>query len=73
MMKSPLLFPITVAGLYTVIIVVSLIWNLWVHTAFDAPIVPWGIIIIVAVLTAGMSLFIAYAAKAFPVRRRSHD
>lgn len=54
MNQSPLLPFIKGSMLSILVVLAMLIWNLWLHGEFDAPVVPWTIVSIITVMAVGV-------------------
>lgn len=54
MNQSPLLPFIKGSMLSILAVLAMLIWNLWLHGEFDAPVVPWPVVSIITVMAVGV-------------------
>ena len=54
MNQSPLLPFIKGSMLSILVVLAMLVWNLWLHGEFDAPVVPWPVVSIITVMAVGV-------------------
>lgn len=69
-MNSPFDLPIKTTLLCAIGVIAALVWNLWLHTGFDAPIVPWGIVIIIGSLGLLTVLLLVHMVNMAEIMRR---